>query len=71
MCPARFDAPDRRGIHHDVQDSADDVRDFRPSRSCAYEGWTVVELKKRAKQLGASGYSGLNKEQLIALIRSL
>ena len=51
--------------------SKNDVRNFRPSRSCAYEGWTVVELKKRAKQLGASGYSGLNKEQLIALIRSL
>ena len=49
----------------------DDLRNFRPSRSCAYEGWTVVELKKRARQLGASGYSGLNKEQLIALIRSL
>ena len=29
--------------------SRDDVHDFRPSRSCAYEGWTVVELKKRAK----------------------
>jgi len=51
--------------------SKNDVRNFSPSRSCAYEGWTVVELKKRAKQLGASGYSGLNKEQLIALIRSL
>lgn len=47
----------------------DDIRHFRPSRSCAYEGWTVVELKKRAKQLGISGYSGLNKEQLITLIR--
>lgn len=49
---------------------ADDTRHFLPSRSCAYEGWTVVELKKRAKQLGISGYSGLNKEKLIALIRS-
>lgn len=48
----------------------DDVRYFRPSRSCAYEGWTVAELKKRAKQLGISGYSGLNKERLISLIRS-
>lgn len=47
----------------------EDARYFRPSRSCAYEGWTVAELKKRAKQLGISGYSGLNKEQLIALIR--
>lgn len=43
---------------------------FRPSRTCAYEGWTVVELKQRAKQLGIAGYSGLNKERLIWLIRS-
>lgn len=48
----------------------EEARRFRPSRSCAYEGWTVVELKKRAKQLGVSGYSGLNKEKLISLIRS-
>lgn len=48
----------------------EDGRYFRPSRSCAYEGWTVAELKKRAKQLGISGYSGLNKEALISLIRS-
>lgn len=39
-------------------------------RSCAYEGWTVVQLKKRARQLGIAGYSGLNKEKLISLIRS-
>ena len=43
---------------------------FAQARSCAYEGWTVAELKKRAKQLGISGYSGLSKENLIALIRS-
>lgn len=43
---------------------------FRPSRSCAYEGWTVVELKKRARQLGITGYSGLSKEELIWLIRN-
>ena len=49
---------------------SDTVEDFRPSRSCAYEGWTVVELKKRARQLGITGYSGLNKEELISLIRS-
>ncbi|MFN8073417.1 MAG: hypothetical protein U0R66_16655 [Mycobacterium sp.] len=48
----------------------EDARQFRPSRSCAYEGWTVAELKKRAKQLGIQGYSGLNKERLIWLIRS-
>lgn len=48
----------------------DEARYFRPSRSCAYEGWTVAELKKRAKQLGVSGYSGLSKEKLISVIRS-
>jgi len=48
----------------------DETRFFRPSRSCAYEGWTVSELKKQAKQLGISCYSGLNKERLISLIRS-
>lgn len=42
----------------------------RNGRSCAYEGWTVIELRRRAKQLGISGYSGLNKENLIWLIRS-
>ena len=47
----------------------EDARSFRPSRSCAYEGWTVVELRKPAKQLGISGYSGLTKEDLISLIR--
>ncbi len=49
---------------------SDTAQDFRPSRSCAYEGWTVVELKKRARQLGITGYSGLNKEKLISVIRS-
>lgn len=49
----------------------DAIRHFRPSRSCAYEGWTVVELKKRARQLGLTGYSGLNKEDLIELIRGV
>ncbi len=48
----------------------DEARRFQPSRSCAYEGWTVVELKKRAKQLGIERYSGLNKEKLIDLIRA-
>jgi hypothetical protein len=48
----------------------DAAQSFRPSRSCAYEGWTVAELKKQARQLGISGYSGLNKEKLISLIRN-
>jgi hypothetical protein len=57
-------------MHHSTRTRGDNARSFRPSRSCAYEGWTVTELKKRARQLGISGYSGLNKEKLISLIRS-
>jgi Rho termination factor, N-terminal domain len=32
--------------------------------------WTVPELKKRAKELGMSGYSGLKKDKLIAKLRN-
>lgn len=53
-----------------MPNTGEDARQFRPTRSCAYEGWTVVELKKQAKQLGLSGYSALNKEKLIALLRT-
>ncbi|WP_407689076.1 DUF7218 family protein [Mycobacterium sp. HUMS_1102779] len=36
----------------------------------SYTDWTVPELKKRAKELGMSGYSGLTKDKLIAKLRS-
>lgn len=38
-------------------------------QSGSYDGWTVPQLKKRAKELGLSGYSSLNKDKLIRLIR--
>jgi Rho termination factor, N-terminal domain len=34
-----------------------------------YEDWTVPELRKRAKELGIKGYSGVQKAQLISKIR--
>ena len=37
--------------------------------SGSYDDWTVPELKKRAKQLGISAYSSLNKGKLIAKLR--
>lgn len=37
--------------------------------SGSYDDWTVPELKKRAKELGVSGYSRLTKDKLIAKIR--
>jgi hypothetical protein len=35
----------------------------------SYDDWTVPELKKRAKELGVSGYSDLTKDKLIAKLR--
>lgn len=42
----------------------------RGARSGSYDAWTVVELKKRAKELGLTGYSGLPKDKLIDKLRS-
>ena len=36
----------------------------------SYDDWTVSELKKRAKELGISGYSGLAKGKLISKLRN-
>ncbi len=36
----------------------------------SYEDWTVPELKKRAKQLGISGYSGKRKAELVSALRN-
>ncbi len=36
----------------------------------SYTDWTVPELKRRAKDLGISGYSGLTKEELIVKLRN-
>jgi len=35
----------------------------------SYDDWTVPQLKKRAKELGISGYSALRKDKLIAKLR--
>ena len=37
--------------------------------SGSYDDWTVPELRKRAKELGMSGYSTLTKDKLISRIR--
>lgn len=39
-------------------------------KSRPYEDWTVPKLKQRAKQLGMSGYSSLNKDGLISELRT-
>jgi Rho termination factor, N-terminal domain len=39
-------------------------------QSGSYDDWTVPDLKKRAKELGLSGYSALTKSKLISKIRN-
>jgi hypothetical protein len=39
-------------------------------KSGSYTDWTVPQLKKRAKELGVSGYSRLTKDKLITKIRN-
>ncbi len=39
-------------------------------KSGSYQDWTVPELKKRAKELGMSGYSNLTKDKLISKLRN-
>ena len=36
----------------------------------SYDDWTVEELRKRAKELGLSGYSGKKKSALVAMLRN-
>lgn len=38
--------------------------------SGSYDDWTVPELKKRARELGISGYSDLTKDRLVAKLRN-
>lgn len=38
-------------------------------RSADYDDWTVVELRKRAREIGIGGRSSMNKAELITALR--
>ncbi|MCX6501408.1 MAG: Rho termination factor N-terminal domain-containing protein [Microbacterium sp.] len=42
----------------------------RGGESGDYEDWTVPDLRKRAKEIGLTGYSRLRKAELISRLRS-
>jgi hypothetical protein len=39
-------------------------------KSGSYDDWNVKDLRKRAKELGVSGYSGKKKSELVSLLRN-
>jgi len=39
-------------------------------KSGSYDDWKIGDLRKRAKQLGLSGYSGKTKSELISMLRN-
>ncbi|HEY9471133.1 MAG TPA: Rho termination factor N-terminal domain-containing protein [Propionibacteriaceae bacterium] len=38
--------------------------------SGSYDDWKVEDLRKRAKELGLSGYSGKKKSELVSMLRN-
>jgi hypothetical protein len=38
--------------------------------SGSYDDWKVNDLRKRAKELGMSGYSGKKKSELVSMLRN-
>lgn len=42
----------------------------RGGTSGSYDDWTVDDLRRRAKELGLTGYSGKRKAELIDMLRN-
>ncbi len=46
------------------------VKDDKVYEAGSYDDWTVADLRKRAKQLGLSDYSGKKKSALVSMLRN-
>jgi hypothetical protein len=57
-------------ISNAVASEGASVLGHKGGKAGSYDDWTVVELKRRAKELGITGYSSLNKGQLISALRN-
>jgi hypothetical protein len=42
----------------------------RIANTGSYDDWKVDDLRKRAKELGLSGYSGKKKSELVSMLRN-
>ena len=49
--------------------SSQELVGHQGGQSGSYDDWTVQDLRKRAKELGLSGYSGKKKADLVAMLR--
>ena len=50
--------------------SVEDDSSANGASAGSYDDWTVQQLRRRAKELGLSGYSGKKKSALVAMLRS-
>ena len=49
--------------------ATDDTEARPPVSLGSYDDWTVADLRRRAGQLGLTGYSGKKKAALVAMLR--
>ena len=57
-------------LYEDLRKEGKSAVGKKGGKSGSYDDWTVTDLKKRAKEIGLSGYSKLTKEKLISKIRN-
>jgi hypothetical protein len=58
--PSAPDAPDEQEVR---------VEDVPAGSAGSYDDWSVADLRRRAKELGLSGYAKKKKSALVALLR--